>query len=118
MIVIGSGRRRRAAEGSEPGVSARHVIVVGGGFAGLGCAQKLAKHSDVRITLLDRNNHHQFQPLLYQVATSQLGTSSVAMSLRKIFRKHPNVHVKMAEVASIDPVAGDGHRHGWRDLGR
>ena len=85
---------------------APHVIVVGGGFAGLGCAKKLAKHGDVRITLLDCNNHHQFQPLLYQVATSQLGSSSVAMSLRKIFRKYPNVHVKLAEVASIDPVAG------------
>ena len=60
----------------------------------------------MRVTLLDRNNYHQFQPLLYQVATSQLGSSSIAMSLRKIFRKHPNVHVKMAEVASIDPAAG------------
>ena len=80
------------------------MIVVGGGFAGLGCARKLAKHDDVRVTLLDRNNYHQFQPLLYQVATSQLGSSSVAMSLRKIFRKHPNVDVKLAEVASIDPA--------------
>lgn len=83
-----------------------HVIVVGGGFAGLGCARKLAKHGDVRVTLLDRNNYHQFQPLLYQVATSQLGSSNIAMSLRKIFRKHQNVNVKLAEVASIDPVAG------------
>ena len=82
-----------------------HVIVVGGGFAGLGCARKLSQHDDVRVTLLDRNNYHQFQPLLYQVATSQLGSSNIAMSLRKIFRNHPNVHVKMAEVASIDPAA-------------
>ena len=98
----------------EPGA---HVIVVGGGFAGLRLRARLARHSDVRVTLLDRNNYHQFQPLLYQVATSQLGSSSVAMSLRKIFRKHPNVHVKMAEVASIDP-GRYGHRHGWRDVGR
>ena len=88
-----------SAAGERP-----HVIVVGGGFAGLGCARKLAKHGDVRVTLLDRNNYHQFQPLLYQVATSQLGSSSIAMSLRKIFRKHPNVDVKLAEVASIDPA--------------
>ena len=83
-----------------------HVIIVGGGFAGVGCARRLAGHEDVRVTVLDRNNYHQFQPLLYQVATSQLGSSSIAMSLRKIFRKKPNVHVKMAEVESIDPEAG------------
>jgi NADH:ubiquinone reductase (H+-translocating) len=81
-----------------------HVIVIGGGFAGLGCTRKLAKHRDVRVTLLDRNNYHQFQPMLYQVATSQLGSSNIAMSLRKIFRKHPNVDIKMAEVASVDPA--------------
>ena len=50
----------------------RHVVVVGGGFAGVGCAQRLAKQDDVRVTLIDRHNYHQFQPLLYQVATSQL----------------------------------------------
>ena len=81
-----------------------HVIVVGGGFAGLGCTKQLAKHPDVRVTLLDRNNYHQFQPLLYQVATSQLASGNVAVSLRKIFRNHPQVDVKMAEVASIDPA--------------
>jgi NADH:quinone reductase (non-electrogenic) len=81
-----------------------HVIVVGGGFAGLGCVRKLARHGDVSITLLDRNNYHQFQPLLYQVATSQLGTSSIAVSLRKVFHKRRNVNIKMADVASIDPA--------------
>ena len=81
-----------------------HVIVVGGGFAGLGCVRKLARHPHLRITLLDRNNYHQFQPLLYQIATSQLGTSSIAVSLRKVFHRHRNVDVKMAEVASVDPA--------------
>jgi NADH dehydrogenase len=81
-----------------------HVIVVGGGFAGLGCVKHLAKHPGVRVTLLDRNNYHQFQPLLYQIATSQLASGNVAVSLRKIFRRHPHVDVKMAEVASIDPA--------------
>jgi NADH dehydrogenase len=80
------------------------VIVVGGGFAGLGCVRRLARHGDVSITLLDRNNYHQFQPLLYQVATSQLGTSSIAVSLRKVFHRHRNVDVKMAEAASVDPA--------------
>jgi NADH dehydrogenase len=46
-----------------------HVVIVGAGFAGLGCAKELAKHADVRVTLIDRHNYHQFLPLLYQVAT-------------------------------------------------
>ena len=56
----------------------RHVVIVGGGFAGLGCAQRLADHDDVHVTLIDRNNYHQFQPLLYQVATSLLAPSDIA----------------------------------------
>jgi NADH dehydrogenase len=80
------------------------VIVVGGGFAGLGCVRRLARDSNVQVTLLDRNNYHQFQPLLYQVATSQLGTSSIAVSLRKVFHKRRNVNIKLAEVASLDPA--------------
>jgi NADH dehydrogenase len=83
----------------------RHVVVVGGGFAGLGCAQRLADEKDVRVTLLDRNNHHQFQPLLYQVATSQLAPSDVAHSLRGVFPGRENVDVKLAEIAHIDPEA-------------
>ena len=81
----------------------RHVVIVGGGFAGLGCARKLASHADVRITLIDKNNYQQFQPLLYQVATSQLSSSDAAWSLRKLFRKNPNVDVKLGEVISADP---------------
>jgi NADH:ubiquinone reductase (H+-translocating) len=91
----------------------RHVVIVGGGFAGIGCARRLAKHDAVRVTLIDRNNYHQFQPLLYQVATSQLAAADVAFSLRKLFREHPNVDVKLAEVAAVDPethtvTAADG----------
>ena len=83
----------------------KHVVVVGGGFAGVGCARALAKHDDVRVTLIDRNNYHQFQPLLYQVATSQLAPSDVAYSLRKLFPDDPNVDVKLAEVAVRRPGA-------------
>ena len=82
-----------------------HVLIVGGGFAGLGAARTLAKSKDVRVTLLDRNNYHQFQPLLYQVATSQLTGTGVAYSFRALFHKHPHVDVKLVEVASIDPAA-------------
>jgi NADH:ubiquinone reductase (H+-translocating) len=82
-----------------------HVIVVGGGFAGIGCVARLAREDDVRVTLIDRNNYHQFQPLLYQVATSQLASGDIAYSLRKRFSDDANVAVKLAEVASIDPAA-------------
>ena len=82
-----------------------HVVIVGGGFGGVGCARRLARHDDVHVTLLDRNNYHQFQPLLYQVATSQLASSDIAYSLRKLFHDHLNVDVKMAEVAAIDAAA-------------
>jgi NADH:ubiquinone reductase (H+-translocating) len=83
----------------------RHVVIVGGGFAGVGAARALAGRDDVRVTLVDRNNYHQFQPLLYQVATSQLAPSDVAYSLRKLFQGERNVDVKLAEVVSLDPEA-------------
>ena len=93
----------------------RHVVVVGGGFAGVGCVRRLAGQDGVRVTLVDRNNYHQFQPLLYQVATSQLAPSDVAYSLRKLFQDDRNVAVKLADVASLDPEAhavttADGER--------
>ena len=83
----------------------RHVVIVGGGFAGLGCAQRLAEHDDVRVTLIDRNNYHQFQPLLYQVATSQLAPSDIAHSLRSVFADQKNVDVKLAEISALDLAA-------------
>jgi len=85
--------------------SPKHVVIVGGGFAGLGCARHLSAKNEVRVTLIDKNNYHQFQPLLYQVATSLLAPDDVAVSFRNLFRKHPNVDVKEAEVVSADPVA-------------
>jgi NADH:ubiquinone reductase (H+-translocating) len=83
----------------------KHVVIVGGGFAGIACARELARHTNVRITLLDKHNYHQFQPLLYHVATSQLAPGDVAYSLRKVFYNSTNVDVKLAEVASVDPTA-------------
>ncbi len=82
----------------------RHVVIVGGGFAGLGCARRLAEHDHVRVTLIDRNNYHQFQPLLYQVATSLLSPSDIAHSLRAVFADQDNVDVKLAEISAIDPA--------------
>jgi NADH:ubiquinone reductase (H+-translocating) len=83
----------------------RQVVIVGGGFAGVGCARALAGRNDVQVTLVDRNNYHQFQPLLYQVATCQLASSDIAYALRKLFADDENVDVRLGEVASVDPAA-------------
>ncbi len=80
---------------------APHVVIVGGGFGGLAAAQAL-KHAPVRITLLDRRNHHLFQPLLYQVATAGLSPGDIAAPIRWILRKQPNVRVLLAEARAID----------------
>src|SRR5262249_27445776 len=83
-------------------VPMKNVVIVGGGVAGVRCAQDLAHSGKVRVTLVDRHNYHQFQPLFYQLATSQLGPGDVGFSLRKIFRKSPNVDVKLADVNTVD----------------
>ena len=80
----------------------KRVVIVGGGFAGVSCARRLASNRDVRVTLIDKNNYQQFQPLLYQVATALLGPGNAAFSLRSLLRGHANVDVKMAEVISAD----------------
>ena len=78
-----------------------HVVIVGGGFGGLYAAWGLAGRR-VRVTLLDRRNHHLFQPLLYQVATAALNPSDIASPLRAVLRKATNITVLLAEVQSVD----------------
>lgn len=78
-----------------------HVVIVGGGFGGLYAARALADQL-VRVTLLDRRNHHLFQPLLYQVATAALNAADIATPLRSILRKATNVTVLLAEVKEVD----------------
>ncbi|MEM6822434.1 MAG: NAD(P)/FAD-dependent oxidoreductase [Verrucomicrobiota bacterium] len=81
--------------------SRKHVVVLGGGFGGLKFIEKF-RHSDVQITLVDQNNHHLFQPLLYQVATAGLSMPSISEPLRSIFSNRPDVTSLMAKVTSID----------------
>ena len=81
-----------------------HVVIVGGGFGGLYAARALAGRP-VRVTLLDRRNHHLFQPLLYQVATAALNPSDIATPLRSILRRAANVTVLLAEVETVDLAA-------------
>ncbi len=83
-------------------MSERHVVIVGAGFAGLGCAQKLVDHDDISVTLIDCNNYHQFQPLLYQVATSQLAPSDIAQSIRDVFAERDSTNIVLAEVGEVD----------------
>src|SRR3982750_3829827 len=80
-----------------------HGIIIGGGFAGLDAARVLAD-APVRITLLDRHNHHVFQPLLYQVATAALSPGDIASPIRWILRHQRNVEVLLAEVRRVDPA--------------
>ena len=80
----------------------KRVVIVGGGFAGLNCAQKLAAHKNLKITILDRNNYQQFQPLLYQVATGTLSPDNAAFNLRTVLAEHENVDVVMTEIKSVD----------------
>jgi NADH:ubiquinone reductase (H+-translocating) len=82
-----------------------HVVVVGGGFAGVACAKRLAGKPGLRVTILDRNSYHQFQPLLYQVATTELTPKDIAFDLEPMFRDDDNVEVRKAEVVAADPEA-------------
>ncbi|WP_338686253.1 NAD(P)/FAD-dependent oxidoreductase [Haloferula helveola] len=80
----------------------RRVLILGAGFAGLSCARKLAKNPNFSVTLVDRTNHHLFQPLLYQVATASLAAPDIARSIRQVVEKAPNISVIMDEIRSID----------------
>jgi len=79
-----------------------HIVIIGGGFAGISAAKTL-RHADVRITVIDRTNHFVFQPLLYQVATAALAPSDITAPIRAILRSQKNTEVLLGEVQRIDP---------------
>ena len=80
----------------------KKVIVIGGGFAGFSAVKVLGNQRGINITLIDRRNHHLFQPLLYQVAMAGLNPSEISIPLRSYFSRYKNVNILMAEVDQID----------------
>ncbi len=98
----GAAATARAREGAPAAPEKRQrVVVVGAGFAGLACARALAR-APVQVTVVDRRNHHLFQPLLYQVATAGLNPADIATPTRQILRKQRNAEVLLAEVRGVD----------------
>jgi NADH dehydrogenase len=93
----------------------KRIVIVGSGFGGLAAAKGL-KDVDAEITLVDRTNHHLFQPLLYQVATAALSPADIATASRALLRHQPNIGVLMAEVIGIDKERRLVHLAGGRDL--
>ncbi len=79
----------------------KHVVIIGGGFGGIAAARAL-KRAPIRLTMVDRRNHHLFQPLLYQVATAALNPSDIASPIRRILRSQRNANVILGEASSID----------------
>ena len=92
-----------------------HVVIIGAGFGGIAAAQRLANQA-VDVTLVDRRNHHVFQPLLYQVATAALSPADIAGPIRAIFAKARNVQVLLDEVVGIDRAAKRVHLAGGQPL--
>ena len=87
------------------GAQRPHVVIVGGGFGGLYAARAL-RRAAVRVTLVDRRNHHLFQPLLYQVASAALNPSDIAYPIRAVFRRQRNVRVVLDEAKRVDLERG------------
>src|SRR5215813_2676891 len=84
-----------------PSSDRKRVVIIGGGFAGLAAARAL-RHADVDVFLIDRRNHHIFQPLLYQVATSVLSAAEIAAPIRQLERHHKNLNVLLGEATEVD----------------
>ncbi|MBK8013414.1 MAG: NAD(P)/FAD-dependent oxidoreductase [Deltaproteobacteria bacterium] len=101
----GALERSRPAPGADPGpgptASRPRVLIIGGGFAGLTLAKELGS-TETDVLLLDRSNHHLFQPLLYQVATAGLSPADIAIPIRSVVRRHQNVTVRLAEATHVD----------------
>ena len=100
-LVTFAGMGTRVADGVAMDPARPRVVIVGGGFGGLTAARAF-KHAPVDVTLIDRENYHLFQPMLYQAATAELSETDVATSLREILSRQRHTHVLLGEVASVD----------------
>jgi NADH dehydrogenase len=98
--LISAARGKRAGDGSM-GQPRPHVVIVGGGFAGLKAARAL-RNAPVDVTVIDRTNHHLFQPLLYQVATSIVSPSDIASPIRSVLRRQRNATTLLGRVTNVD----------------
>jgi NADH dehydrogenase len=88
-------------DAATPRRERKRVVIIGAGFAGIAAAHAL-RHADVEIVVIDRRNHHIFQPLLYQVATAVLSPAEIAAPIRQLEAKQRNVTVLLAEVTGVD----------------
>jgi NADH:quinone reductase (non-electrogenic) len=99
--VARPGDRESSVMAAAPDERRKRIVIVGGGFAGIAAARAL-KRSDADVVLIDRRNHHIFQPLLYQVATATLAPAEIAAPIRKIIERQQNVNVILGEVIGVD----------------
>ena len=97
LLAVGT---RRSLSGTFGGM--KRVVIVGGGFGGLNAAKLLGSRAGVAVTLIDRRNHHLFQPLLYQVATAGLSPAEIAGPIRSILSRNTNIRVFQGEVSAVD----------------
>jgi NADH dehydrogenase len=102
-MLAETGLAENSADGSDRRSLRPRVVILGAGFAGVAAARALKK-SDADVVLIDRRNHHIFQPLLYQVATAVLAPSEVAAPIRQLQAKQPNLDVMLADVVGVDPI--------------
>src|SRR3984885_5380989 len=89
---------------NSPAAGKKRIIIIGAGFGGLRLARDL-NGSDYEVFLIDKHNYHQFQPLMYQVATARLEPSSISFPLRKVFQHSKNVNIRIAGVQRVDTAA-------------
>src|SRR5215510_4855091 len=102
MSAISEATRpiEKSAVADESRAARKRIVIIGGGFAGLAAAHAL-RHADADLVLIDRRNHHIFQPLLYQVATAVLSPAEIAAPIRQLEAKQRNLTVLLAEVTDI-----------------